>query len=584
MNRKSRRSVLRGAFAYFFAWRATAPASLAAAQDLAAQPSRPFPSRSAIAAIQKPFAGQRVFLAEPGREGIFTWEASDCRAKVAADPRQGVTIKARDIDPLYGAWVRVFDILTPQMFGASGKGDDTEALQGFCNHLDDGLIGEISLRHTVSSQLLVSDKAHFTLRGRDTAEIRATDGMPVAYGYGLLRFRKCHFFAVRDILFDGNRKMRAPVESTAHAVIFQSCSDFTCTRVGCVNSVTDGFYLASATPAEKSTHCSRFDFIDCRTDNCFRQGCSVIEGNSGRFIGGVYAGSNGTAPSAGIDLESNGGTPDHAIENIILTGVQFRSNDGYGLQISPMAAPRDIRIIDCLFDDNGHGAILWGATSGSILRPKVSGFSNKAVRGAIDIPAGKDVGNVTIADPVFDRIAATRSNLPLVYVHAASAGGVTITGMTANSCATAVIFRARNCKLVDSPHIRSDRANYNGAIAIAGPNCVISGNHISDFYGVVISADGPGAVIEGNILTNPRFNDKDGCIRSSAAGTVIRNNRISRSIAGTGYGIVALARPARLEGNSVSGFSGHPYVLRAGRPIQQPSSTNRADGRAWDNP
>ncbi len=72
-------------------------------------------------------------LREAGREGTFVWKSGDYSFFVAADPREGVYIKANAVAATAGAWVRVhrkgeYDV---KWFGAVGDNatDDAAALQ-----------------------------------------------------------------------------------------------------------------------------------------------------------------------------------------------------------------------------------------------------------------------------------------------------------------------------------------------------------------------------------------------------------------------------------------------------------------------
>lgn len=47
-----------------------------------------------------------LYLAEPGRAGVFRWRRGDCTEAVEADPLQGVYVASRHCAPAAGAWVR----------------------------------------------------------------------------------------------------------------------------------------------------------------------------------------------------------------------------------------------------------------------------------------------------------------------------------------------------------------------------------------------------------------------------------------------------------------------------------------------
>jgi hypothetical protein len=87
--------------------------------------------RSRAGVASAPSSQPAVWLTEPGREGLFVFDASNCAAKVAADIAQGVFIApASDPSGASGAWVRKFDgEVHVDWFGAVGDGvtDDTAA-------------------------------------------------------------------------------------------------------------------------------------------------------------------------------------------------------------------------------------------------------------------------------------------------------------------------------------------------------------------------------------------------------------------------------------------------------------------------
>ncbi len=78
--------------------------------------------RSAIKAI-KAAPDARAWLTEAGREGEFIFRAGDYAALIAADPAEGLYLKADGIAPTAGAWVRTNPemLVLPEWFGATGN-------------------------------------------------------------------------------------------------------------------------------------------------------------------------------------------------------------------------------------------------------------------------------------------------------------------------------------------------------------------------------------------------------------------------------------------------------------------------------
>lgn len=67
-----------------------------------------------------------VYLTETGREGVFVWTLGNFAARIAADPEEGIYIKADDTPSTTGAWVRQHDgwEFAIEWFGGK-KGDVT---------------------------------------------------------------------------------------------------------------------------------------------------------------------------------------------------------------------------------------------------------------------------------------------------------------------------------------------------------------------------------------------------------------------------------------------------------------------------
>jgi hypothetical protein len=75
-------------------------------------------------------------LKEAGRQGIFTWTTGDFSAQVTADTQEGVYVKATAIASTSGAWVRVYNRLSVEYFGASTSATataNTTAIQAAVN-------------------------------------------------------------------------------------------------------------------------------------------------------------------------------------------------------------------------------------------------------------------------------------------------------------------------------------------------------------------------------------------------------------------------------------------------------------------
>lgn len=526
--------------------------SLAAGRSSAEMPFREVQDLDALAWTDP--RARAVHLIDIARAGVFQWRVGDFSAKVARDVFGGRYIASHIVPPRSGAWVRQGDVLTPEMFGARpDQADHTSHIEALFNHVDKGVHIELNGRYILSRGITIARKSGFRIGG--TGELVMRAGTPVAYDYWLLYLVECADFELASVTFDANRAGRAPREVPAHTILFQSCQRFRCTGVRSINAVCDGFILLSATPERIDTHCRDFQFIDCSADNCFRQGCSVIQGHDGLFRGGSYSNTNGTAPSAGIDLECDEGAPPGSISEIVFENVRFAGNQGYGLLVSTISRPKDIVTTDCVFEDNGAGAISWGATRGRIARAKISGFGDGAVRGAIDVPAGDgwhSDGNTTIERPSFSRVTTARPDNQLVYVHAAAYGPVLITGMEADACGGIAGLNRDGSSLIGAT-VRASLGKADGAVSVSGRNCTVAENRIDQYFGSVIIVTGEGAIVRSNMLLASRFNNGNGAIRILAGGAVIERNIIESRDGTTG---IRLTRsPLTIQDNRIAGFA-----------------------------
>lgn len=494
-----------------------------------------------------------VRVCETGRSGLFHWKEGDFRTEIAGDPLGGRYVSADSIPASSGAWVRQGDLLTPEMFGANPMQEDhTRHLQAMFDQASPGIHIELNGRYALSRGIFVTRKSDFKVSGRGSIVMRAKT--PVTYHHGMLYFAECTDFELEELTCDANRAERKPREMPAHSITFQSCERFRCTRIRSLNAVCDGFFLFSASPERPDSHCRNFQFIDCIADNCFRQGCSVIQGHSGLFRGGTFSNTNGTAPAAGIDFESDAAAPDGSISDMEVDRVRFVGNQGFGLLVSTVSRPRDIIATDCIFENNRRGAISWGSIGGRILRPRISGFGPAAERGAIDFPSGDgkrtDVP-IVIEAPRFTRVTTSRADTPLIYVHSAAYAPVTITGMTADVCGSIAGLNRDGSRLLGAD-VRASVGQVDGAISVSGHACVVMDNRVDQFFGSLIVVTGKAVTIRANTLTAPRFNDANGAIRILAPGATVTENVIEAQEAKVG---IRIAEPIRLLGsNRVTGF------------------------------
>ena len=137
--------------------------------------------------------------------------------------------------------------------------------------------------------------------------------------------------------------------------------------------------------------------FDCVGDNGRRQGLSIVNAVKCHVRGGTYKNTAGTAPQAGIDVESNL-LPGYFLSDILIDGAHTENNTGAGLLITPqsMANPVNIVAVNCTSTNDG------GLLGGLALNAAMAYRTNAPVTDPANI--GKIHGrvfvdNMTIINP-----------------------------------------------------------------------------------------------------------------------------------------------------------------------------------------
>lgn len=211
-----------------------------------------------------------------GGQGIFRWDGSDLSAKITEDPQKGLYV-APNLDPTgsSGAWVRQYQYITPQMFGAGrwGTSDDTIAMQATLNFGGDIRILQGDIVQVSDQMMIISNT---TISGGGTIKARHSGTI----------FRASHQINIHvlDIRLDGNSTagtgvffdncMRCGIENVeirniadigaayAGGILFSGCKDVYLKRCRLYN-ISDGNPNARAIAFSSSTDCIGYDiFID----------------------------------------------------------------------------------------------------------------------------------------------------------------------------------------------------------------------------------------------------------------------------------------------------------------------------------
>jgi hypothetical protein len=284
----------------------------------------------------------------------------------------------------------------------------------------------------IVGKINVLSKSGFKVTGQN-ATIKATNGMKVAAGAELLVFQQSSNFQVYDLIVDGNRANRSPRETTAHNIVLADSHNFLFQNVSSNNAVTDGFEVRGRTQVETST--SRYttdgDFVNCRAINSFRVGMHI--GNAARIdiTGGSFSDSKGTWPQAGIDMEPNEGSATPGSYDILITGVEFAGNNGYGLQMSARHAPQRFTVERSYFSDNARGGISVGPRYSTIRNNLFELFIRKTgqpcpgtycFRSAIDISSGSLGDSLIEGNSIIDARPYTAG----IFIHHRAGAGTAI--------------------------------------------------------------------------------------------------------------------------------------------------------------
>jgi len=298
-------------------------------------------------------------------------------------------------------------VVSVSQFGAVGDGrtNDTAAIQSALNYVKaHGGTLNFAAGHTyiISKSLVISGASDFKIDGNG-ATIKMANGTPVQPGYMILRIDSSDHFAVTELTLDGNRANRSPAEVSAHNVNIKDSQDFSFSHVNSINAVTDGFRLYASDQTDQSTYTRNGLFLECRADNSFRQGMTIVNGENIQVIGGAYTNTHGTEPSAGIDVESNAGTALPGNHNILIRGATFSGNDGYGVVLSVNGHPRNITVEQSHFANDDLGAIKVSSSETLIQHNDFDNFSHSE-HGVIYLSGVQTNSDNTITENSFNHI------------------------------------------------------------------------------------------------------------------------------------------------------------------------------------
>lgn len=537
-------------------------------------------NRTLLAAVTGQTDGQPLFLSEALRAGMFVWRAGDYSTQVAGDPGQGIYVKATAIAASVGAWVRVFEKIRPEYFGATGGADDTTALQRFAAQLGNGVSGEWEGAYNIASELTIASKDNWTLRG--PARIKIKNGTATGYGKGVLRVSQCKNWLIEGLSADGNRANRTPAEDPAHLIIVDRCSYWTMRRVRADNGTCDGFIIFAdgAGPYTYDQMPHHFLVDECHADGCYRQGLSIIDGRHWRIRGGSYNNTSGlwdaggTGPCAGIDLESDD-QPTWPVDRIaygVIDSVSFEGNQGPGLLAANINGSTDITVRDCKFIRNKKAAIEFYPRNSRIINPFVDGWdeldftahvSAPTKRGCIDCGVGGSE-NLQIEQPVFVNVANGSSPAyPLIYTHGGAGASISVEDLqTDGSASMLAALNSPGARFSDSD-VSLLNSTQSNAVSFAAADAVCEDNRFRDVYQCAVYMGGARSKLKNNCF-DVRVADHTAFVANLSDGSanIIDGNYVRKSATAVSYGIGSGAN-SYWTNNRIEGITTDPFVYGA---------------------
>ena len=504
---------------------ASAGLALTSSSGLGIPSARRFADRRALSQAAGA-AGERAWLQEPGIEGWFRFESAPAAGLVSPFRSLG-SLQTMVVPSIAGGvWNRlVEDAIRPEWFGAANVrgGDDAPALQAAIDALGQrGNTLVLEGDYTISRRLDVRGKSGFRISG--PGRISASSAMPVRSDYQCLMFDHCVDFEVADIVLDGGSAVRKGPLTAAHALEIRSCSKFALRRIEVRNSVADCLYMAAtadnARDSAKHSHDAAFE--DCSFVNGRRQGVSIIQGRKLQFSRCRFAETAGSAPQAGVDLESNSRDLEGAIQDISFNDCVFEANRGYGLLVASEKTPRRIVARRCTFHNNVAGAVSWNGRNGLLEDCLFDGFDGtRAPRGCIDVGANPSAGwlDIVRARPRGIRNQGAKSYF--LYVHRAAAGQVRLLDTASAELGHVAHLRAANCTIEGGEF----EATEDMAVVLAGTDCSVRNATFRRFKGTVVGLAGDRATVANCRFLDPGAQPAGGAVRLLAGqGSAILSN------------------------------------------------------------
>ena len=307
-------------------------------------------------------------------------------------------------------------------YGAAGDGvtDDSAAIQSAIDALGDGdaLAFDVEKTYLLAGNLRFVTMTNFAVYGQNST-LKLADSYDFTAEPVPIMFDRLDTFSVYDLVVNGNRLNNVPDETySRHSILIESCKNFSFIRVESSSANCDGFLLTTGNKLDTDTYNKNGNFINCKAEYCYRDGMSIIFGWDINVIGGSFSYSNGTMPKSGIDVESDHGAAEPGNQNVLISNVTLKGNNGHGIKMDHFVGNHATTIEYCYFSDNLRSAIYFTSSDNIIRHNVFYGFDRwtdeaaQPTQGVIRI-AGDTAENNIIEDNIFANIQYL---FPSIYV------------------------------------------------------------------------------------------------------------------------------------------------------------------------
>lgn len=346
-------------------------------------------SRAELAAIN-PVAFPEIFLVDDERADLFVFVGTDLSAEVTIDTQQGIYVPPlSDTTGNSGAWKRVTDVLTPEMFGAVGDAvtDDYAAFTALAAYTSSIGSAQISLgkgktyyigqyRTALNgiAPIQFVDCIGLTIEGNgaklDFKGDFDRDVLTTTTGIGV-QITNCVGVKISNLELDGNNEQTTNTSGSnennnAVGLNLRSSWDVELLNIHAHNFATDGIACreggAEVSPGVNKA-CRRISLFNCRSE--YNSRCAIApigvrgliaDNCSFSFTarhGGTYGeGSIGHAPKCAFDIEptSNAtysGDQDVDTGDITFRRCRFEDNLGGDWRTNADTVTDGLTIEDC---------------------------------------------------------------------------------------------------------------------------------------------------------------------------------------------------------------------------------------------